>query len=289
MNYSVSINDHDHGHLVTNDVNTYYHNGTVAASAMLAYADASGSPYPPSTFADPHQVAYGAYVTPYAHPEMYVDSSGVHSNEDSNETAEAKKEKAQKLEVFGSAETMNLPQAVILNIKISDFFKDLLCGISFSFVFLLCFANNARRSFRALKTYHEVLSAICDDVEHVGSFILGRRSLLACFADELRLEPWEGFQKPSPAFIYMYKLYKMKMSDKQMRGMLEHENPYVVAIGLLYLRWSLPPTQLWQWFEPLIGDKTKFVVDKKHTSRYASVGIFFRSPSSRADAFALLD
>jgi pre-mRNA-splicing factor 38B len=68
----------------------------------------------------------------------------------------------------------------------------------------------------------------------------------------------------------MYKLYRMKMSDKQMRGMLEHSNPYVVAIGLLYLRWCLPPPQLWQWYEPIIEDKNKFAVDKKGTMRCVS-------------------
>ena len=44
-----------------------------------------------------------------------------------------------------------------------------------------------------------------------------------------------------------------------MNSMLAHKgSPYVRAIALLYLRYTHPSVQLWDWFEPCLNDETMF-------------------------------
>ena len=89
-----------------------------------------------------------------------------------------------------------------------------------------------------LTTYHEVLHEICSNVVHV--------------------EPWQtGTTRiPSTAFCLLLKLFLMKLTQKQMNGMLDYKNNvFVRAIGFLYLRYVVPPTDLWKWYEPYLEDE----------------------------------
>eukprot|EP01121_Diplochlamys_sp_Union-15-3_P021072 TRINITY_DN841_c0_g1_i3.p2 TRINITY_DN841_c0_g1~~TRINITY_DN841_c0_g1_i3.p2 ORF type:complete len:129 (-),score=37.83 TRINITY_DN841_c0_g1_i3:752-1105(-) len=58
-------------------------------------------------------------------------------------------QKAQRLEVWGNPDTMNLQQILLVNIQASDYFK----------------------SLYALKTYHEVVDEIYNTVDHLGLYI----------------------------------------------------------------------------------------------------------------------
>lgn len=44
-------------------------------------------------------------------------------------------------------------------------------------------------------------------------------------------------------------------------------NRYIKALGLTYLRFTLPPAQLWEWFEPMLDDDTELTLDKKKTKK----------------------
>lgn len=65
-----------------------------------------------------------------------------------------------------------------------------------------------------LKTYHEVIDEIYTCVEHV--------------------EPWMtgNCRGPSTAFCLLYKFFTMKLTVKQMHGLLKHpDSPYIRAVS----------------------------------------------------------
>ena len=97
--------------------------------------------------------------------------------------------------------------------------------------------NEYFRALYQLKTYHEVLDEIRICAKHV--------------------EPWATgtSRTPSSAFCLLLKLLVMKMTYKQMNGILNCEdNAFVRCIGFLYLRYTLPPSDLYKWFEPYLED-----------------------------------
>jgi hypothetical protein len=84
-----------------------------------------------------------------------------------------------------------LEKVLCMNILSSDYFKEL---------------------FR-LKTYHEVVDEIYNQVDHV--------------------EPWMtgNCRGPSTAFCLLYKFFTMKLTVKQMHGLLKHkDSPYIRAV-----------------------------------------------------------
>lgn len=109
-----------------------------------------------------------------------------------------------------------LEKVLCMNILSSDYFKEL---------------------YR-LKTYHEVVDEIYNQVDHV--------------------EPWMtgNCRGPSTAFCLLYKFFTMKLTVKQMHGLLKHpDSPYIRAVSspwnmrcllifwvvLCFYAWSLCP------------------------------------------------
>ncbi|KAF2072964.1 hypothetical protein CYY_005730 [Polysphondylium violaceum] len=87
------------------------------------------------------------------------------------------------------------------------------------------------------KTYHEVIDEIYNNVEFLTPYIPNTKT-------------------PSTAFCLLYKFFLMKLTEKQMVGLLEHpDSPYIRAIGFLYLRYCTPPAQLWDWFIEFLDDQ----------------------------------
>lgn len=84
-----------------------------------------------------------------------------------------------------------LEKVLSVNIVSSDYFRDLL----------------------RLKTYHEVIDEIYVTITHV--------------------EPWMtgNCRGPSTAFCLLYKFFLMKLTVKQMHGLLNHpDSPYIRAV-----------------------------------------------------------
>ena len=93
------------------------------------------------------------------------------------------------------------------------------------------------RALYQLKTYHEVIDEIYRSVQHVEAWQVGTSRI------------------PSTCFCLLLKFMLMKLTFKQMKGILETEDcPYVRAVGLLYLRYTCPPKDLWKWYEPFLED-----------------------------------
>ncbi|UYV73284.1 PRPF38B [Cordylochernes scorpioides] len=138
------------------------------------------------------------------------------------------------LPMHGNEKTMNLNNLILTNILSSHYFKV---------------------NLYQLKTYHEVIDEIYYNVNH--------------------LEPWEkGSRKTSgqtgmcggvrgvgaggivsTAFCILYKLFTLKLTRKQLVGLLNHsDSPYIRALGFMYIRYTQPPRDLWDWYEPYMED-----------------------------------
>eukprot|EP00029_Vermamoeba_vermiformis_P007305 TRINITY_DN3123_c0_g1_i2.p1 TRINITY_DN3123_c0_g1~~TRINITY_DN3123_c0_g1_i2.p1 ORF type:complete len:265 (+),score=51.69 TRINITY_DN3123_c0_g1_i2:582-1376(+) len=70
----------------------------------------------------------------------------------------------------------------------------------------------------------------------------------------------------------MYKLFRMRITVKQMTGMLANkDSPYVRALGFLYLRLCAPPTQLWDFYKDYLLDKEELTLGVRG-SRPSTIG-----------------
>ncbi|KAF8727024.1 hypothetical protein HU200_019519 [Digitaria exilis] len=108
-----------------------------------------------------------------------------------------------------------------------------------------------------LKTYHEVIDEIYTCVKHV--------------------EPWMtgNCRGPSTAFCLLYKFFTMKLTVKQMHGLLKHpDSPYIRAIGFLYLRYVADAKTLWTWYEPYLRDDEEF--SPGSNGRMTTMGVYVR-------------
>merc|ERR1719273_2714212 len=136
---------------------------------------------------------------------------------------------------------MNMNPLILTNIQNSPYFKVNLFEI---------------------KTYHEVVDEIYYKVTH--------------------LEPWEkGSRKTSgqtgmcggvrgvgaggivsSAFCLLYKLSSLKLTSKQVYGLMNHaDSPYIRGLGFMYVRFTQPPADLLEWFEDYLDDEE--VIDVK--------------------------
>ncbi|KAJ0396348.1 hypothetical protein P43SY_008649 [Pythium insidiosum] len=90
-------------------------------------------------------------------------------------------------------------------------------------------------------SYHEVIDEIYYRVTHAEPFAPGTARM------------------PSTCFCLLYKFFTMRLTVKQMNGLLKHtDSPYIRAVGFLYLRYTCDPEKLWQWFEPYLDDAEEF-------------------------------
>uniref|UniRef100_A0A452Y4X1 Pre-mRNA-splicing factor 38 n=1 Tax=Aegilops tauschii subsp. strangulata TaxID=200361 RepID=A0A452Y4X1_AEGTS len=140
-----------------------------------------------------------------------------------------------EIQTSGKPIDMLMEKVLCMNILSSDYFKELY----------------------QMKTYHEVIDEIYNQVDHV--------------------EPWMtgNCRGPSTAFCLLYKFFTMKLTVKQMHGLLKHpDSPYIRAIGFLYLRYVADPKILWTWYEPYLKDDEEF--SPGSNGRMTTMGVYVR-------------
>jgi len=140
-----------------------------------------------------------------------------------------------EIQTSGKPIDVLMEKVLSMNILSSDYFKEL---------------------YR-LKTYHEVIDEIYNTVKHV--------------------EPWMtgNCRGPSTAFCLLYKFFTMKLTVKQMHGLLKHpDSPHIRAIGFLYLRYVADPKVLWMWYEPYLRDDEEF--SPGSNGRNTTMGVYVR-------------
>ncbi|KAI8812647.1 PRP38 family-domain-containing protein [Cladochytrium replicatum] len=103
------------------------------------------------------------------------------------------------------------------------------------------------------KTYHEV-------VDEIFSFVTS-------------LEPFMKGTTASTAFCLLYKLWTLKLTVKQIYGLLTHaDSPHLRGLGLLYLRYVCKPADLWDWYEPFLDDEEEVQVEGGVKPRTITIG-----------------
>uniref|UniRef100_A0A182NVL4 Pre-mRNA-splicing factor 38 n=1 Tax=Anopheles dirus TaxID=7168 RepID=A0A182NVL4_9DIPT len=190
-------------------------------------------------------------------------------NSTSNQGNAPKKSAKQNnaLPLWGNETSMNLNPLILANIQGSSYFKV---------------------SLFKLKTYHEVVDEIYYQVKH--------------------LEPWErGSRKTagqtgmcggvrgvgaggivSTAFCLLYKLYTLRLTRKQVNGLLSHgDSPYIRALGFMYLRYTQPPGDLFDWYEPYLLDEEEIDV-KAGGGQIMTIGQMIRQWLTKLDWFSTL-
>lgn len=195
-----------------------------AMAYAAAYQQQTGMVYDPYAMAAYQQQAayydpYGVYVAQGVSVDpssLGYTGTGVDQPIDEEERDEDNSGvKANVVPMHGNASNYNINTLLFDNIMTSDYFRALF----------------------QLRTYHEVIAEIERVVKHV--------------------EPWQTgtSRSPSSAFCLLVKFMTIKLTYKQLNGLLTYsQNVYVRAIGLLYLRYVCPPTDLWKWVEPYVED-----------------------------------
>uniref|UniRef100_A0A1E1X531 Pre-mRNA-splicing factor 38 n=1 Tax=Amblyomma aureolatum TaxID=187763 RepID=A0A1E1X531_9ACAR len=171
------------------------------------------------------------------------------------------------LPLWGNEKTMNLNNLILTNILSSPYFKV---------------------NLYKLKTYHEVVDEIYYNVQH--------------------LEPWEkGSRKTSgqtgmcggvrgvgaggivsTAFCILYKLFTLKLTRKQLVGLMNHcDSPYIRALGFMYIRFTQPPADLVDWYEPYLDDEEELDV-KAGGGQVLRIGDMLRHLLTKLEWFATL-
>jgi len=117
-------------------------------------------------------------------------------------------------------------------------------------------SNSYFKDLMRLKTYHEVLSEIRREVKNLEPRIKGR-------------------QMPSTAWCLLFKLYTLKLTEKQLGDMLDNEtNPCIRGLAMLYLRLTCIPKDMWSWFEPYLIDDHEIPVS--HSGATLPLGLMVK-------------
>lgn len=59
----------------------------------------------------------------------------------------------------------------------------------------------------------------------------------------------------------MYKLYTLKLTRKQVMGLLNHgDSPYIRGLGFMYIRFTQPAADLFDWYEEYLQDEEEIDV-----------------------------
>ncbi|KAK6033872.1 PRP38 family protein [Cooperia oncophora] len=60
----------------------------------------------------------------------------------------------------------------------------------------------------------------------------------------------------SSAFCLLYRFFKVRLTRKQLISMINSRvSPYIRGLGFMYIRYTQPPADLWEWFEPYLDDE----------------------------------
>ncbi|KAF5957958.1 hypothetical protein HYC85_005183 [Camellia sinensis] len=124
-----------------------------------------------------------------------------------------------------------LEKVLCMNILSSDYFKEL---------------------YR-LKTYHEVIDEIYNQVDHVEPWMTGNcRDFSKSSFEFLAIEAGElaGLKRCAQAYLVGSLIF--------MSYEISYSSGVFTLVGFLYLRYAADPKTLWNWFEPYVKDEEEF-------------------------------
>nr|XP_046215456.1 pre-mRNA-splicing factor 38B-like [Oncorhynchus gorbuscha] len=171
------------------------------------------------------------------------------------------------LPLWGNEKTMNLNPMVLTNVLSSPYFKVQLYE---------------------LKTYHEVVDEIYFKVTHVEPWEKGSRKTAGQtgMCGGVRGVGTGGIV--STAFCLLYKLFTIKMTRKQVMGLITHnDSPYIRALGFMYIRYTQPPADLVDWYDGFLDDEEELDV-KAGGGCVMTIGEMVRSFLTKLEWFSTL-
>ncbi|XP_071802403.1 pre-mRNA-splicing factor 38B-like isoform X1 [Asterias amurensis] len=176
-------------------------------------------------------------------------------------------QKSNTLPTWGNEASMNLNPLILTNIQSSPYFKNEL--------------------FK-LKTYHEVVDEIYYRVAHLEPWERGSRQTSGQIGMCGGVRGVGAGGIVSSAYCLLYKLYTLKLTRKQLNGLLSHsDSPYIRGLGFMYVRYSQPPADLWEWLEPYLEDEEE--IDAKAGSGCTmTIGEMARSFLTKLEWFSTL-
>ncbi|KAL1923997.1 uncharacterized protein VTP21DRAFT_7032 [Calcarisporiella thermophila] len=109
------------------------------------------------------------------------------------------------------------------------------------------------KSLYEKKTYHEVIDEIYNQVASLDPFVKGTTA--------------------STAFCLLYKLWTLRLTVKQVQGLLDHpDSPHIRGLGFLYLRYVCKPQNLWDWFSGYLNDEEEIQLTKGPNPKIITIG-----------------
>ncbi|XP_062139540.1 pre-mRNA-splicing factor 38B isoform X1 [Drosophila sulfurigaster albostrigata] len=171
------------------------------------------------------------------------------------------------LPFWGNETSMNLNPLILANIQSSSYFK----------VHLF-----------KLKTYHEVVDEIYYQVKHMEPWERGSRktSGQTGMCGGVRGVGAGGIV--STAYCLLYKLYTLRLTRKQVNGLLNHtDSAYIRALGFMYLRYTQPPGDLYDWYEDYLQDEEEIDV-KAGGGQVQTIGQMVYQFMTKLDWFSTL-
>jgi len=195
-----------------------------------------------------------------------VPQASVSQDSDSDDPTIYRGANNQKLQFHGNERTMNLNPLILTNIQGSPYFKVELFGV---------------------KTFHEVVDEIYYKVDHLEPWATGSRKT----AGRSQTGMCGGVRGVSAggivssAYCLLYKLYTLKLTKKQVNSLINHcDSPYIRGLGFMFLRYTLPPGSLWDWFEPYLEDEEEIDV-KAGGGKSMTIGEMCRLMLTRLEWF----
>ncbi|XP_023349552.1 pre-mRNA-splicing factor 38B [Eurytemora carolleeae] len=188
-------------------------------------------------------------------------------NDDEEEDEEmANQNKNNRVAFHGNEKTMNMNPLILANVTNSPYFKvDLF----------------------AMKTFHEVVDEIYYKVDHLEPWERGTRKTAGMSQTGMcgGVRGVSAGGVVSSAFCLLFKLHCIKLTKKQAYALLNHcDSPYIRALGFMYLRFTLPPAEMWHWFEPYIDDQEEIDI-KAGGGKPMTMGEFCRMILTRLEWF----
>lgn len=171
------------------------------------------------------------------------------------------------LPLWGNEKTMNLNPMILTNVLSSPYFKVQLYE---------------------LKTYHEVVDEIYFKVTHVEPWEKGSRKTAGQtgMCGGVRGVGTGGIV--STAFCLLYKLFTLKLTRKQLMGLITHtDSPYIRALGFMYIRYTQPPADLIEWYDGFMDDEEELDV-KAGGGCVMTIGEMLRSFLTKLEWFSTL-
>ncbi|KAK5973264.1 Pre-mRNA-splicing factor 38B [Trichostrongylus colubriformis] len=143
--------------------------------------------------------------------------------------------KSNTLPCWGNQQTMNLNGLVLENVKESYYYKNHLVEID---------------------TAQQLLDEVFYKVKHLEPWEKGTRKVQGMTGMCGGVRGVGAGGVVSSAFCLLYRFFKVRLTRKQLISMINSRvSPYIRGLGFMYIRYTQPPADLWEWFEPYLDDE----------------------------------